>query len=702
MNVRQRGDIQGLRAVAVLLVVLNHAGVAVFGGGYVGVDVFFVLSGFLITGLLLANAARTGYVSLADFYVRRARRILPAAALTLLATDLVAYFLLNVVRARQVMFDSIWAAFFAANVRFARLGTDYFAQWQPQSPIRHFWTLAVEEQFYLCWPALLSLIVFGSVRMRRPGFASESGLPPHKLVRLLVVTLIVTALSLVWSVRLTRASATDAYFSTFARAWELGLGVLLAIILFGWPHLASTKMMYRLRLAAGWVGLVCIGIASLFFSSSTLFPGYAALLPTGGAVLVIAAGVGTQSPLAASRVLGFSPLRYVGDRSYAFYLWHWPVLIIAVQYEGHDISVTNKLILSLGAFLLSILSYRFFENPLRRLRWPTLGGILMWPASAAIVCALSLACLTSLNGKTIQLEQAAAATPDALRDPLSANISSDAPLAAVTAAVRAARSNAPIPSSLTPVIGKLQTDGYDFPAGCAPNTKETKSTVCRLGDVGSSKTLLLMGDSFAQQWMPAILAMADRDGWLVIPLVNGSGCASSAWLSYPSRPWCPAWYRWAVNQAKALHPDVTLIAGEWGSDTPVPSAARGATALITSAKSFSRSVVVVGVPPLQAKQPVDCLLARGSTTKTCTTILNNSVASTNDVTVAAFAKKKGVGFMHPLGWFCARPSSAGSQYWCPLIINHTITRRDTGHITATYVKELAAPFRGSFRRALFG
>src|SRR5439155_4883168 len=207
-----RADIQGLRALAVLLVVLGHAGVPFLGGGYVGVDVFFVLSGFLITGLLLAEAERRGRVSLVGFYARRARRILPAAALTLLVTDLAASHLLNFVRARQVLSDSVWAAAFGANVHFARQGSDYFAQGQPPSPLLHFWTLSVEEQFYLVWPALLALVLLASRLRRRP---------------LLIVVAGLGLASLAWSVESTRASENAAYFSTFARAWELALGAAL-------------------------------------------------------------------------------------------------------------------------------------------------------------------------------------------------------------------------------------------------------------------------------------------------------------------------------------------------------------------------------------------------------------------------------------------------------------------------------------------
>jgi len=158
---QHRGDIQGLRAVAVLLVALGHAGVPFLKGGYVGVDVFFVLSGFLITGILLSEALSSGRVSLVAFYARRARRILPAAALTLIATSIAAHHLLNFVRAREVVEDSAWAALFSANVHFAAEGSDYFQQGQPPSPIQHFWSLSAEEQFYLVWPSVLALVLFG-------------------------------------------------------------------------------------------------------------------------------------------------------------------------------------------------------------------------------------------------------------------------------------------------------------------------------------------------------------------------------------------------------------------------------------------------------------------------------------------------------------------------------------------------------------
>jgi peptidoglycan/LPS O-acetylase OafA/YrhL len=644
--VARRDDIQGLRAVAVLLVALGHAGVPFLGGGYVGVDVFFVLSGFLITGLLLG-----GRVSLGSFYARRARRILPAAALTLLVTDVAAHHLLNFVRAQQVISDSVWAAGFGANVHFAQQGTDYFAQGQPPSPLLHFWTLSVEEQFYLVWPALLALAL-----LRR---------------RLLMVVVAALGLaSLGWSIASTRAVENAAYFSTFARAWELALGAALAI--------ASPRLGPRAR----WIGLAAIGAAAVGFSSATPFPGYAALLPAGGAALVIAAG-GT------ARLLSSAPLRYVGDRSYAFYLWHWPVLTIAVQRAGHDLSTGMKLLLLLGAFALSILSYALVENPIRRAKVPA--RVLM-PAAAAVAVALALVITRPVCGT------AAAALPHPLLDPavVALQRATPKPLPAVVAAVRAAERGAPLPSPLTPAVGSLHSDFYFFPDGCTPSRYGTSSKVCRLGSTRARKTIVVIGDSHAEMWMPAILGMAQRDGWVVIPLVKVR-CIPRTW---PGTDDCGGWLRWARREAQALRPDVTLIIGSRAGAFDPPAAVKPIGALSRAMKPYSATVIVMGDEPNQTRDPVDCLLASGSTMKTCTAQAT-PVQLQTEAAIAAAAKRNGVGYISTLPWFCAHPQGSTTDDWCPLVVNRTITSIDRGHASKTYALELAQPFRAAFRRELF-
>jgi peptidoglycan/LPS O-acetylase OafA/YrhL len=360
-----RPDIQGMRAIAVMLVVLNHAGVPGVPGGYVGVDVFFVISGFLITGLLIHEAERTGRVSIRGFYMRRARRILPAAMLTLVAIDITAYVIMNFVRAKETFTASAWATIFAANFHFAHLATNYFDRSQPPSPFLHYWSLAVEEQFYLVWPALLALILFVALRLRR-----------SPKTALAVVAAGMTVASLVWSIHDTTADPYGAYFSPFVRGWELGLGALLAL---------STGQLSRIprtiRAVAGWVGLGLIAYATVAFSTTTAFPGSAALVPDVGAALLIIAGVASLPAWAPATVISTPPFRWIGDRSYAIYLWHWPILVFAAVYAGHTLSLEENLMLIALAIAISAVSYALVENPLRHKRWTARTSAIVWPAT---------------------------------------------------------------------------------------------------------------------------------------------------------------------------------------------------------------------------------------------------------------------------------------------------------------------------------
>ena len=668
-----RDDIQGLRAVAVLLVVLGHAGVPFLSGGYVGVDVFFVLSGFLITGILLAEFGDRGKISLPNFYVRRARRIVPAAALTLVVTDIAAHHLLNFVRARAAVNDSIWSALFAANVHFAREGSDYFAQGQPPSPFQHFWSLSVEEQFYLVWPALLALLL--ALRFRR----------------LLLFLAAVVAGSLAWSIHFTAASPTAAYYSTFARGWELALGAALAV---GAPHLR--RLPARTGFAFGWLGLFAIGAAACRYSDRTPFPGSAALVPATGAGLVIGAGlVASRTPFDSGRVLAVAPLRYLGDRSYAFYLWHWPVLILTTDHAGHELSLTARLAIVSFAFLLSIVSYRFVENPVRRMKFTLRASGVLWPASATAVVAVALFILGSLDRTAGRFETAAAAV-----HPLQL-VRADIPtktrsLDAVVAAVRQAERGAPLPSSVTPSPGDLRGDFYAFPTGCSPRDGETSSKVCRLGDAHGSKTIVVIGDSHAQMWLPPILRMAGRDGWAVVPFVKPR-CIPRSWSSKGE---CGRWYGWATRRASALHPDVTLVIGSWMAVWAPPRAIQPVGELARAMKRVSASVIVVGDVPGQKRDPTDCLLAPRATMATCTTEASRVQLTTNRA-IAANARKHGIGFVDTLGWFCAHPRGSSMRYLCPLVVNRTVTCVDRGHISRTYGLELTPAFRVAFRRELF-
>jgi peptidoglycan/LPS O-acetylase OafA/YrhL len=719
-----RNDLQGLRAVAVLIVALSHAGVGFLKGGYVGVDVFFVLSGFLITGLLLSTAAKHGSISLTEFYTRRARRILPAAALTLVVTTVAAYWLLNVVRAKQAVWDSLWASIFAANIHFAREGTDYFSQEQPPSPVEHFWSLAVEEQFYLVWPAALSLVLFGSVIGRRSTHAHL--LDARAVRRLFIVVLAAAIASVALSIHYTDRNPTDAYFSAFTRAWELAIGAALAIGTSTWMRASATPKTVQLsramRAPMGWAGLIAIACAAVFYSSSTPFPGSAALLPTLGAALVIGAGIGAGKPrFGVGRLLALSPMRYVGDRSYTFYLWHWPVLIIAAEYVGHDLSVQENLLLLAGAFGLSIVTYALYENPIRRARSSSPASAMLFPCSVAAVVVVSAFSLQGIYDKSLRLETSTTVqtvqfvssrgTTESRDSESNSALAAGAvgrPLPAVVSSVRAARGGGAIPSGLTPPPTRLEDHEnlYFFPAGCSDSSPtESTSKICRLGDASSSKSIVLIGDSHAQMWMPAILRMAEQDGWSVLPVVKSACTPNTTWtkegdfgidgtrLDARVRV-CRAWYAWALQQLKTLRPDVTLIAGVSGgaSGQQAEAIKRGFISLGSAAKPFSKNVVVMADTEGVAQQPVDCLLGRRATMARCTTSWSEDRFYAND-DIAALSRVHGFSYIATRGWFCFE-----SQ--CPMVVGRTVVYRDTGHLTKAYAVDLAEPFRAAFKRAV--
>ncbi|HEU5491171.1 MAG TPA: acyltransferase family protein [Gaiellaceae bacterium] len=667
-----RPDIQGLRGIAVLIVALSHAGVAGMNGGYVGVDVFFVISGFLITGWLLGRALESGRVPFGDFYASRARRILPAAVLTLTVTCAASVAFLNPVRAASALHDAVWAAFFSANVHFAGVGTDYFAQDDPPSPIQHFWTLAVEEQFYVVWPLLLAAVLLAQRSRRRGGGASRGALAG-------VVALGVGA-SLAWSIYSTGTNPSGAYFSAPARAWELGVGALIAV---GLPWILQAPA--GLRAALTWVGLAGIVIATVTFGSGTPFPGFAALLPVAAAGLVIAGGAGQAHRAGAAIVLGRQPLRLVGDLSYAFYLWHWPMLVIAAQYAGHPLSTLQNVALLAAAFVVSYVTYKLYENPLRHcrsLRRPRL-ALVLWPASLAAV-ALAVALGTS----SLVTPSAAAPSLDVHSVVERAGQRSDAKPRTVRQAllegVSPARLRQPVPRALAPPLGQLLDDRYRLGA-CAAGTDEASASVCEFGDTRARRRMIVLGDSHAAMWMPALIQFARRYHWRLVPLIK-TGCVPAATGSGS----CAAWYRWALGHVRRLHPRAVVLSQTWWSG----SAQEGIDAVSRELQDLAQltpRLAIIEDPPGSGRATLDCLLARHATLGSCAFRVTPDQAAIYS-SVRRAARAAHAAYVPTLRWFCV-------QGLCPAVVGTIVTYRDPTHITATYARQLARPFGATLATA---
>ena len=347
---RYRPDVEGLRAVAVGAVILFHAKLVRFTGGFVGVDVFYVISGFVITGVLLRKLEASGSLGFKDFYARRARRILPAAGLVLLVTVFASYHWLGFIRGAEVADDARWSAVFLGNFHFLSIGTNYFASQLPPSPLQNYWSLAVEEQFYLVYPCALalSLVVIPRLSVR------------HKVM---IFTGIVILGSLSWSIYQTSADPYGAYLSSLTRAWELAVGGFVA---------AGTQYWLRIRrdvaLYMTWIGVGGIFVAATEFTGNTPYPGWAAVLPVASAALIIIGGM-SAGRWGAELLLGSFVFRWLGKLSYSLYLWSWPLLTIAVQSASKPLSVTQRLLTILVSLVLAALTYALIENPIRHSKW---------------------------------------------------------------------------------------------------------------------------------------------------------------------------------------------------------------------------------------------------------------------------------------------------------------------------------------------
>ncbi|OIJ28724.1 acyltransferase family protein [Nocardioides luteus] len=713
---RQRLDIQGLRAIAVLAVVALHVGFGSLTGGFVGVDVFFAISGFLITQQLMRQVRTEGRVSLLGFYARRARRILPAATLVLLATVVYASLFLGFVRTRVIAVDALWSAAFAANFRFAALETDYFSAALPPSPLQHFWSLAVEEQFYLVWP----LVILGCLwAMRRRSANAE---PDHRgRRRVLVVALGVGIVaSLLVSAVLTRTSPEAAYFSPFTRAWELGLGAIAAIAFRDdGPQDATARWRAQVLSAFGMFFIVC---ACLQFNDATPFPGTPALVPVLGSVFIIVAGTLWHGPTVVGRLLSVPPLQVIGNWSYSLYLWHFPVLVLAELQLGRELHWWEQALLVALAFVLAGLSYHYVEEPFRRGalwhrpafgRAATLGPVALYPLSLTLVAVTCFGANAYATGSArdgyqpaITLaESDASGTPEKSKQPErpapsaspSAEVQEPDPLPAlVKASVLAARKNQAIPTNLKPGLTNLSDDVEEV--GECNYYSTNVRTLCPRGDADADKTIVIIGDSHARHWTPALEEIAERSGYrayvLAMPQCTVSLVTPDKIDSTDPMTSCDDFHDFMLSSVKKLRPDLLLISSRpigaayhdssgRHTDREVVRRAvyRGYQRLLAQVKPVAKRTVWLRDVPALEFDPATCL-SSNKTLSPCTYKPLESQQDGADLQMQA-AKAARVETVDLDDMFC---DSVGI---CTTVVGDTITHRDSHHLTATYSKELA-------------
>jgi peptidoglycan/LPS O-acetylase OafA/YrhL len=678
--------------VAVLTVFANH----LWGwpsGGFVGVDVFFVISGFLITGNLLRDAELRGTVSFRKFYWNRVRRIVPAATVVLILTYLAATLVFLPFRSHQVGVDALFAFVFLSNWWFAYQGTDYFrAAENSVSPLQHYWSLSIEEQFYFVWPALIFLI---SLIILRKGWSHA-----HRMRIAGFVMGAVIVASLGWALYETAASPAWAYFNTFARVWELGVGALLACAVG-----IFARIPFWARPLLSWAGLALIAVSlGLIGDSSPGFPAPWALLPVAGAALVIAAGVGEEP-----RYQGFlcNPVAgYIGDISYSLYLVHWPVIIImgALMDGGVYYSLTT-----LGlAFGLAIASYHGVENPLRhidrekvrtlvydiRKRSFQFGGQTGYAAvGATILLAIGVIAfaLNPTSTAPAKVPPTAVAAPAAV-DPSGKEVALG-PLTTelqkeIDAALQATQWPQLDPSLESVISGKLVTPAL---AGCVTNDVAPNAQYCLSGDKSASKRVVVVGDSMALAYGAALHELAINSNGQISVFNAGMG-ACTFMIDLIERdsmdPNCGARKQYAVDYINQTKPDVVIVAN-WYREAHIVGRSDTLYArdwslsekqIVDKFRGNVGKVVLLAAPPGGADIR-ECYSKRGSVPADC---IGNITRVWSDLASSEKASADSTGSV----WIDSRPWFCSSGSLCPAFAGTTPLKYDQAHMAAPAAKKI--------------
>jgi peptidoglycan/LPS O-acetylase OafA/YrhL len=702
-----RPDIEGLRAVAVFAVVLYHAGIPGTAGGYIGVDVFFVISGFLITGLLWREASTDNTVRLGRFYGARARRLLPAAATVAVVTAIGAAAVLPPLQARSVFVDGIASALYVGNYRFAKQGTDYLASDLPPSPFQHYWSLGVEEQFYLVWPVLIIGTAWLVGRARR-GAASQA--TPYA-----VVLGLVAAASLAAAVVWTRTSPPWAFFSLPTRAWELAAGGLVALSIHQWRRLPLLP-----AAIAGWGGLALILLTCTQLGPSTPYPGTAALLPVLGTALVIGGGCVTGG-LGPGRVLCRPAMRAVGRVSYSWYLWHWPVLLLMPQLLGEPAGLPGRLAATLVSAGLAVITMHLVENPgrfaaaLRRSAKASLA--LAGAASAVTACA----CVLLLTVVPVPVGHGPAA-PQAKIDALPQTPAGPAPQAvppqAVTSqeaavqnafaqardAIAAAAELRAIPSNLNPSLDRAPGDkAAVFVNGCVRSWRDVGQNECATGDTASPTTVALIGDSHAAMWDPAFQQVAEQRHWRLETLAKVTCPLQDLGITSPylGREYteCEQWRGQIMARLQAEHPRLVVLSmsrrygADFGFTSYDPAWIDTLNRTVAQLRNAGATVLVLGpVADPQSSVPT-CLSSHLDDATACAPARSVAV-NDNGIAAEQVATSRAGGHYANLADLFCTPDR------CPVIVGNTMVFRDDNHVTTEYAQLLAPVIGALADRAL--
>lgn len=629
-----RPDIEGLRALAILLVIAAHVGVPQLAGGFIGVDVFFVLSGYLITGQLTSEQARTGRIRIAAFYARRFRRLMPALLVVLLASCVFANLLLAPGDLPSQAMAAATAVVWLSNLHFAFSGLDYFGPAASQNLFLHTWSLGVEEQFYLLWPPLLLLAARMPARW----------VPARWRVRVLL--LLVCAASLTACLWLAHKQGLLAFYLMPLRAWQFALGglVSLQITAAHWPG-------QRLASALPGLGLAAILCAAVWLHDGRPYPDAWSLAPTLGTALLLAAG--TAAPHnGVSRGLGAAPLQYLGRISYTWYLWHWPVLLLGVQVLPAS-TLPHRLGLAVLSLLLAAATTALIEQPLRRQEWLLSGPGRTVIAAVMVMVAAHFAAWEFRNRVLAALQQ-----PENLKH----------------LAVRGDIAE----------IYRIGCDDWYHSADVRP---------CVFGLPSASHKAVIIGDSIALQWFPALAAVFDRPDWQLVAITKSACPMVDSPIHYAriGREYteCAIWREEALRQIVALKPDMVILGSSYTYALDDQAWVEGSARILTALSPATAAVHVLRPTPVLPFDGPSCLAPRSA--------LYGWLAGQE----RCAARPDDARYQQVHGWIEAAAARFGNVHVldlngavcpgeiCRAELNGLTTFRDTQHLSAGFAASLA-------------
>lgn len=681
-----RRDIQGLRAVAVFLVVVFHLSPALLPGGYVGVDVFFVVSGFLITSHLLREVERTGTVSLPAFWARRARRLLPASLTVLLAAVGGIWLVTPAGETGRFLGEVIASTLYVENVALAASSVDYLAAEAAPSPVQHFWSLSVEEQFYLVWPVIVLATVVVAARWARRAVSVRRALG--------IVLCAVVVGSLLWSVISTQRDPEPAYFLATTRAWEFGAGGMLAIVE---PTLTArfSPNWRRVRVTCAWLGLALIGFAAVLFGPSTPFPGSAALLPVLGTVAVLAANE-PEGRVGPAWLLSPRPIQRIGDLSYGVYLWHWPLIVLVPLWLERALSVTDAILVVVATIVLAAGTERWVENPLRNGRLRVRRPRVTLVATAFAMVAVALLPLGTLGPAQERLV--------AEQERVQRLVDTNPGCLGAAVLASGSCSTAELAAAVIPDPSLANAS----PERCITPIRSSELTVCAYGaDKGRGlRTVALIGDSHAEQWLPALAELAAQREWTLFVLAKSScpfgpdrrfekdlSAEVLAEMNESCAEWNDAVLRWL-----SAHPEVDTVLTAARARNPVVAERGDADWRMTAIRHYRErwaelpdtvgSVIVLRDTPRMRDDYLVCLAQSGTAAPdTCATDAADALSRDPAAEAALGAFDPRVGLIDMTGYFC-------QEAVCPPVIGGVLAFRDSHHLSWVYAQTLA-PFLGA-------